>query len=294
MPDEGPGTPYRAATAPADDFRDFAASPKERPSARAVAVIVAVTLGVLWLDLERVPWRVEACLSLIGLPIGLFILDRARSRRATSRRLLGASCTSTREASGGGVAIRGRVLASELGPLVSPPSGRAVVWTRVDVLRDGAEGLGRIASETAARDFQIDDGSGELAYVVAHGARFLPDNLKTRRITELEPRLRAFLEARGLESAHAVDEHVFEPGDEIIAVGPSRRVSVAAKEGEAATASRLVLAAGGRSAGELLVAAWPPSANATPAFVLALGAMGIALGVAPIVLSTWWYFAHPR
>ena len=91
-------------------------------------------------------------------------------RWTISRRLVRASCTPIGNTNDGPAAVRGRIVPSEAGLFMSPASGRSVVGARLEVFQTGSEGTTLLKSLTAARDFLIDDGSGELARVVTKGA----------------------------------------------------------------------------------------------------------------------------
>jgi hypothetical protein len=277
-----------------DDRHGFAPAPWP-VSRRSLLAIVIVTTAALWVALAWVSGPpIEKCLLTLCLPSGLLCLDLAHSNWSTSRRLRGASCVPIRETSGGVVAIRGRVLPSELGLLISPASGRSAVWARLKVKGDDPEGGAAgvtIKTFIAARDFLIDDGSGELAYVVANQARFEPHLFHTRWATPADPEMRAVLEARGIDRLVGIDgrrrdvgEDILEPGDEVIAIGPSRRERPSEHDRHAASVPRLILEGRGRGARSLLVAAWPPStSDPTLWFPVVVGVMLVALGVAPIV-----------
>jgi hypothetical protein len=298
---KGAPLPYRVTTA--DEFRDFAPTPGDRLSRRAIAVIVAVTAAALGLALAFADNPVQACLLLPILPIGVFRLNQRSSAYSMSRRLRGSSCTPIHDAQGGVVAIRGRVLPSDMGLFVAPADGQEAVWARVVVSDFMMEFSDRILSETASRDFLIDDGSGEHAYIVARRARVLLNGTSARGIENFSPSLRALLEARGAKqigSATTVTEFVLKPGDEVIAIGPSERAPVAGERGTSAPTSQLILGRGNRRGSELLLATWPPS-SATFAHALLDVLGGLMLVVAGAALpamaawrhfAAWWHFQH--
>jgi hypothetical protein len=283
-----------------DPFSQFSETPSGW-SRRAIAAVIMVTAIVAALNIWSVTWFVAACLATATLPVGLLLLAEARLRWTISRRLGRASYTPIRNTHAGPTAIRGRIVPSEAGLFISPPSGRSVVWARLEVLQDDGEGTTAIKSLTAARDFLIDDGSGELARVVAERAWVTVESNSPCRIEEIDPATRSFLEARGLgwrassnkgggDGRH-LRETVLAPGDEVVAVGPALREPVTA---ESAAAPQLVLKGRIGRVAELLVATWPPSATRTPTFVIPLGAAMVVTGCAPLIFALWSYCVRRR
>jgi hypothetical protein len=168
-------------------------------------------------------------------------------------------------ASGAGVKIVGRAVASEQGTLVSPFSGRAVVWSRVRLSKthvvevpwhgllprgidnpaywDPATGDDLLQwrvefDETSVQAFLVDDGSGELARVYPYGARAI---VATKSVAECEylnsepSELQAFMRARGHLTSMSMgsdrdtrfEEAALAPGDRVTVVGLAQRRSAA-------------------------------------------------------------------
>jgi hypothetical protein len=287
-----------------DPFSQFSETPSGT-SRRAIAAVITVTAIVAALNLWSVTWSVAAYLATATLPVGLLLLADARLRWTISRRLGRASYTPIRSTNGGPAAVRGHIVPSEAGLFISPLSGRSAVWARLEVFQDDVEGTTAIKSLTAARDFLIDDGSGELALVVAERAWVTvesnPPHRPPHRIEEIDPATRAFLEARGLRGRASsnkgggdgrhLTETVLAPGDEVVAVGPALRAPIAAGS---AAATQLVLKGRIGRVDELLVASWPPSAIRRPTFVIPLGAAMVVTGCAPLIVAWWSYCVHRR
>jgi hypothetical protein len=289
--DHNEARPYRSGGKVEEAFSDFVPTPKERMPRRRRAAILAVTAAVLALDFAMHS-RAEAYFVLICVPAGLEFLFQWRLQYGHYRRLRAARCTPVREVLGGNVGIRGRVVASDRGLFVAPRSGERVVWARVRVSVDFRGDGTEIVNETAARDFLIDDGSGEMAYVDARNARIVSENLRMGTTEELSPGLRAFVceRARDFQKYDGwpayISEVVIGVGDEVIAVGPSRR-AVCDKEGDAsASTSRLVL---GSAAGELVVGAWPQT-HPLHWHEFALGLSLLMFGVGGS--AVFWWFAR--
>jgi hypothetical protein len=282
-----------------DPFSQFSETPSGT-SRRVIAAVVIVTAVVAGLNIWSVTWSVAACLATATLPVGLLLLADARLRWTVSRRLGRASYTPIRSTHGGPAAVRGHIVASEAGLLISPLSGRSAVWARLELFQDDVEGTTAIKSLTAARDFLIDDGSGELARVVAGRAWVTVESNPPHRMEEIDPATRAFLEARGLRwrassnkgggDERHLTETLLAPGDEVVAIGPALREPVT----EAAAATQLILKGRIGRVDELLVATWPPSATRRPTFVIPLSAAMVVTGCAPLIFALWSYCVHRR
>jgi hypothetical protein len=108
---------------------------------------------------------------------------------------------------------------------------------------------------TAGRDFWVDDGTGERAYVVAQDVQV--DVLEKRRIPRHVGTVGVLLQrhlseptqpiARTLRRSRQprgdVDESVLSPGDEVVVFGPSRR-ELRSPEPRRGPSLQLVVAAG--------------------------------------------------
>ena len=168
-------------------------------------------------------------------------------------------------ASGADLKIVGRAVASEQGTLVSPFSGRAVVWSRVRLSKTHVVDVpwhGRLPTwamdnparwdptteddlqwrvefdETSVQSFLVDDGSGELARVQPYGARAIVAMKSTAESEYLntEPgELQAFMRARGHLTSRSMgsdrdtrfEEAALAPGDLVTVVGLAQRRSAA-------------------------------------------------------------------
>jgi hypothetical protein len=245
----------------------FARAPGDGPSRRTIAVIAAVTLVVLGLDLALLTDKATACLELMSLPLGLLMLNYVWPRWRALRRLRSAALLPTPipRARGGRVGIRGRVLPSTQGLIAAPSDGRGVVWARIEVSSEGVEGPTTKLTLTASRDFWIDDGTGERAYIVARDIKVevlerrriarnvgAVDALLRRHLSEPPPQPIARTFWRSRQPLSDVDESVLSPGDEVVVFGPSRR-ELRAPEPGGGPSLQLVVAAGKVSTDELLV-----------------------------------------
>ena len=255
-----------------------------RLSRRAIAAVIVVTAIVAALNVWSVKSHIEALLASATLPVGLLLLLDARLRWTISRRLARASCTPIRNTNDGPAAVRGRIVASDAGLFISPPSGRSVVWARLEVFQTDVEGTSLSKSLTAARDFLIDDGSGEPARVVAKGAWVAVEGSPPHRIDDIDPATRALFEARGAGDGRYLEETLLAPGDEVVVVGPARRAPIAA---ESSTAPTLVFEGRVRRVDELLVSRWPPAASGPPTFVVPLSVAMVVTGCGPVLFALW-------
>ena len=174
-------------------------------------------------------------LFLIG--VGLMIAGLPAMRRR--RRIIQTPTSAIAQAPGTGpVEIKGRVLASEQGLVQAPFSHRGGVWVRVVVQewrQTGRSGYWRnVVNETDGRPFLVDDGSGQAARVLPAGANFVLDTQQVARsgtFKDPPPEVQAFLASRGLKSTSWLgfnknmryEEQVLGPGDNLYAIGPSRR-----------------------------------------------------------------------
>jgi hypothetical protein len=298
--------PYRGTEPVLDDYGEWS-SPTGSfdASARTRRIFWAVTGFILCGDLAV--WHSSAWVSVVQVVFvtgftlaGLHLLHGAFGEWGHQRRLHGTAPRSIRDVKDGVAAIRGRIVVSPSGLLCEPSGARAAVWSQVEVTDINSEGIDLIARLTASRDFLVDDGSGELAYVSARGARVNTDGLRKRIVSRLHPQMLEVLETtiagrqRGLSflqwrPAEVDDYHLWEwslrPGDEVFVVGASRRVAHVQQAGSEATASRLTFASGDYWADTLLIAAWPlPLQRASRVLGgLLLGSALVLLGAAPLI-----------
>ena len=136
------------------------------------------------------------------------------------------------------VEIKGRVVPSEQGIVLTPFSGRHAVWTRITVQelrRSGRNSYWHtLLTEMDGRMFMVDDGSGQLARVMPAGANVILDKVNiaaSGTFNDAQPHLEAFLASRGLKSTSWLgfnksmryEEELLAPGDPVYALGPSRR-----------------------------------------------------------------------
>jgi E3 ubiquitin ligase len=170
----------------------------------------------------------------------------------------------------GPVEIKGRIAPSEQGLVAAPFSGRQAVWVRVTVQERRSSGRSSywktVVNEADGRPFMVDDGSGQLARVMPPGANVILDAQKVAdsgTFRDAPPHLEAFLNSRGLKStsflgfnkAMRYEEQVLAPGDDLYAIGPSRREpGPPVSDGyRMVPGSQLVLYAGQGAAGELIL-----------------------------------------
>jgi hypothetical protein len=176
----------------------------------------------------------------MGLIFTLFGLEDLR-RYARLRRQ---SRSPIAEATGSEpVEIRGRVVAGEQGVVLAPFSGENAVWVKITIDVEHVEvrmHAGRssrrtwetVVEEADARPFFVDDGSGQLARVVPDGVVAVIDPQSEGDFGKSSPALDAFLASRGITPSKVFDfdrrmryaERVLLPGDDVYAMGPSRRV----------------------------------------------------------------------
>lgn len=174
-------------------------------------------------------------LFVIGVVVTLSNLKNFKRRQ----RIIATPTSPIAHAPGNGlVEIKGRILPSEQGLVQAPFSGRNAVWVRVTVQELRSSGRNRywhtILSEVDGRPFLVDDGSGQAARVLAHGANVLLDKhniASSGTFNDAASHLEGFLASRGLKSTSWLgfnksmryEEEVLSPGDTLYALGPSRR-----------------------------------------------------------------------
>ena len=174
-------------------------------------------------------------LFIIGLIVTLSNLSNFKRRQ----RIVAMPTSPIAHAPGNGlVEIKGRIQPSEQGLVQTPFSGRHAVWCRITVQEMRSSGRNRywhtILTEVDGRPFMVEDGSGQLARVLPHGANVILDKqnvASSGTFNDAAPHLEAFLQSRGLKStswigfnkAMRYEEEVLGPGDPLFALGPSRR-----------------------------------------------------------------------
>lgn len=174
-------------------------------------------------------------LFVVGAIITLTNLKNWRRRQ----RILSTPTSPIAQAAGNGlVEVKGRIQPSEQGMVQTPFSGRYAVWCRVTVQELRSSGKNSywhtLLAEVDARPFMVDDGSGQLARVMPHGANVILDKLNiasSGTFNDAAPHLEAFLMSRGLKStgffgfnkSMRYEEEVLAPGDPLYALGQSRR-----------------------------------------------------------------------
>lgn len=136
------------------------------------------------------------------------------------------------------VEIKGRIAPSEQGLLQTPFSGRHAVWCRIIVQELRSSGRNSywhtLLTEVDGRVFMVDDGSGQMGRIMPQGAEVILDahNIASSgTFNDAAPHLEAFLQMRGLKSTSWLgfnksmrySEEVLAPGDNLYALGPSRR-----------------------------------------------------------------------
>lgn len=174
-------------------------------------------------------------LFVIGTIIALTGLKNYRRRQ----RILATPTSPIAQAPGNGpVEIKGRIVPGEQGVLQTPFSGRHAVWCRITVLEHRSSGRNSywatILKEVDQREFFVDDGSGQLAKIIPHGADVLLDTQNVANsgtFNDASPHLQAFLASRGhstqswlgFNKSMRYTEEVLAPSDPLYALGPSRR-----------------------------------------------------------------------
>jgi len=172
---------------------------------------------------------------LIGVIVTLMNLKNFKRRQ----RIVQTPTTPVAQAPGNGlVEIKGRIQPSEQGMVQAPFSGRYAVWARITVQELRSSGKNSywhtLLTEVDGRPFMVDDGSGQQARVIPHGANVMLDKhniASSGTFNDAAPHLEAFLMARGLKSTSWLgfnksmryEEELLSPNDPLYALGPSRR-----------------------------------------------------------------------
>jgi len=174
-------------------------------------------------------------LFVIGVIVTLVNLKNWKRRQ----RIIATPTSPVAQAPGNGlVEIKGRIAPSEQGLLQTPFSGRHAVWCRITVQELRSSGRNTywhtILTEVDGRVFMVDDGSGQMGRVLPQGANVILDShniASSGTFNDAAPHLDAFLQSRGLKSTSWLgfnksmrySEEVLGPGDNLYALGPSRR-----------------------------------------------------------------------
>ncbi len=206
--------------------------------------------------------------------VGGVSMARGREDLARRRRILSTATSPIAQAQGGFVEIAGRMVVGEKGTITAPFSGRPSVFVRVlieEYRQRGKSGTWvTIFNESTAREFYVEDGSGERARIDPAGARFVLDRQKIASSGTLKdppPAFAQFLAAHGLESTSWLgfnkslryEEELVAVGDSVYALGPSRREPgpPALNGYRTGATTQLVLESMGTGDGELLVSNKP-------------------------------------
>jgi hypothetical protein len=207
----------------------------------------------------------------IALVIGLIIVASSAGDWRRRQRIVATPTTPIAQCSGDSVVeIKGKVVASEQGSFTTPFSGRPAVFCRVSVQERRRRGKSTywhtIIEEIDARDFYVEDGSGQQARIAPRGANCVLDKqsvASSGMFNDPPPQLVAFLQSRGVSSETWIGtnksmqylEEVLAPGDSLYAIGPSHR-EAGPPQPDAyrdSPASRLVMSGMSSGAMELLI-----------------------------------------
>lgn len=270
--------PYREI----DDTPDFRAYTQklnrgaEGGSAVAIVSVVLVLLGTVLEVRDKRPYFVAGI-----LPFGLQIALICGVKLRRLRRLRFAVPTKVKDAQGGVLAVRGRVVASEQGLFVTPVSGQLAVWAHVDARTEGSSDSLWITvlDVTAARGFAIDDGSGELAYVDIGRAHMIRSSLPLSATAETTPRLRSFFRVNppGPGAICSIHEQALRPDDDVIVVGTAHRLP-----GDDSTQPARLVLSGGET--PLVVSRLPLPSQSSLIWGLVFSVLLMALGLSPFFL----------
>jgi hypothetical protein len=205
------------------------------------------------------------------------------------------------------VEIKGRILPGEEGVLTAPFSGREAVWVRViieELLQRTSASKAywlKTSNTTDHRPFLVDDGSGPPARVLTQGANVILDipGAPTRvNLQDASPQLQSFLAARSRMSAGRLrkgvryEEHVLAVGDELYAMGPSRRdPGPPVNDGyRLAPSTQLVLFAGSGADGELILSNKTEKQLVAKLWWSFVG--GVVAGVVGLAFLAYFYFTY--
>lgn len=210
-------------------------------------------------------------LLFIALVIGCVVIASSAGNWRRRQRIISTSTTPIAQCSGDSVVeIKGKVVASEQGSFKTPFSGREAVFCRVLVQERRRRGKSSywhtIVEEIDAREFYVDDGSGQQARIAPRGANTVLDKQSVASsglFNDPPPQLVAFLGSRGIATETWLGtnknmqylEEVLAPGDSLYAIGPSHR-EAGPPQPDAyrnAPTSRLVMSGMGKGDLELLI-----------------------------------------
>jgi hypothetical protein len=174
-----------------------------------------------------------------ALVIGCIIVASSAGNWRRRQRIVATPTTPIAQCSGDSVVeIKGKVVASEQGSFKTPFSGRDAVFCRITVQERRSNGKSSywatIIEEIDARDFHVEDGSGQQARISPRGANTVLDKqsvASSGMFNDPPPQLVSFLTSRGISSETWVGtnksmqylEEVLAPGDSLYAIGPSHR-----------------------------------------------------------------------
>ena len=206
-----------------------------------------------------------------ALVIGCILIASSAGNWRRRRRIIATPTTPIAECTGDSVVeIKGKIVASEQGSFKTPFSGRDAVFCRVTVQERRSNGKSSywhtIIEEIDARDFHVEDGSGQQARIAPRGANCLLDKhsvASSGMFNDPPAQLVSFLTARGISSETWIGtnksmqylEEVLAPGDSLYAIGPCHREAgppqqEAYRDGPG---SRLVMSGMGNGDLELLI-----------------------------------------
>lgn len=206
-----------------------------------------------------------------ALVIGCVIVASSAGNWRRRQRIVSTPTTPIAHCTGDSVVeIKGKVVASEQGSFKTPFSGRDAVFCRVTVQERRSNGKSSywhtIIEEIDARDFHVEDGSGQQARITPRGANTVLDKqsvASSGMFKDPPQQLVAFLGSRGISTETWIGmnksmqylEEVLAPGDSLYAIGPSHR-EAGPPQPEAyrdAPGSRLVMSGMGQGDLELLI-----------------------------------------
>jgi hypothetical protein len=209
-----------------------------------------------------------SCLALLAGVVGL---HSERANRERRDRMMSTPASTIAQALGDDrVEIRGRIVPSEHGVFTAPFSNQQVVWVRVTVKRwqDHKNGgfFVTLLQMSDARPFLLDDGSGQRARILPDRAHTNIDEARSRKFNSVTPLFESFLKAQQedgetfrLNKTVQYTEEVLLPGEELLAVGASRREpGPPVNDGyRMSSTSQLVLFHGGETVDELVLSNEP-------------------------------------
>lgn len=178
-------------------------------------------------------------LVFIALVVGVIVVASSAGNWRRRQRIVATPTTPIAHCAGDSVVeIKGKVIASEQGSFRTPFSGREAVFCRIAVQERRRRGKSSywhtVIEEIDARDFYVEDGSGQQARIAPRGANTVLDKQSVASsglFNDPPPQLVAFLSSRGISSETWLGmnknmqylEEVLAPGDSLYAIGPSHR-----------------------------------------------------------------------